>query len=135
MSSADLQLCNELILLLDSAISKSVLPEGLNVIRGLADSRWTSQLQENETYVEDGYGSYSLSIDAALRYARVNAEGEMVFLARTLEKGERALYLGQKEEEMLVERGCEYWVEEISSVKKGLLSPVCEARVYMLRRI
>ena len=59
----------------------------------------------------------------------------MVFLARTLEKGESALYLGDKEEEMLVERGCEYVVDEISHVKKGMLSPLCEAIVYMLRRV
>ena len=58
----------------------------------------------------------------------------MVFLARTLEAGERALYLGNKEEEMLVERGCEYRIDEISPVEKGLLSPDCEAIVYMLVR-
>ena len=135
MSSSDLRQCKELISLLDSAISKSVLPARLNVIRGLADSKWTSQLHENETYVEDGYGSYSLSVGAALRYAQVNDEGKMVFLARKLEKGERALYLGCKEEEMLVGRGCEYLVEEVNHVEKGLLSPVCGAIVYMLRRI
>ena len=126
MSSADLRLCEGLISLLDSAISKSVLPEGLNVIRGLADSRWISDFCVGDIYGEDGYGSYSLSIDAALRYARVNTEGKMVFLARTLEAGERALYLGNKEEEMLVERGCEYRIDEISPVEKGLLSPDCE---------
>ena len=135
MSSADLQLCEELISHLDSAVSKSVLPEGLNVIRGLANSEWVSSLAVDDTYLEPAYGSYSLSVDAACRYARVNAEGKMVFLARTLEKGESALYLGDKEEEMLVERGCEYVVDEISHVKKGMLSPLCEAIVYMLRRV
>ena len=122
MSSADLRLCEELISLLDSAVSKSVLPEGLNVIRGLADPQWISQLSEGDVYLEPAYGSYSLSVDAALRYARVNDEGKLVFLARILEKGERALYLGCKEEEMLVERGCEYVVNEISPVEKGVLS-------------
>ena len=108
MSSSDLMQCKELISLLDSAVSKSVLPESLNVIRGLADSRWISELEIGDTYIEDGCGSYSLSVDAALRYARVNEDGKMVFLTRILEKGEKALYLGHKEEEMLVERGCEY---------------------------
>lgn len=135
MSEADIQLCEEIISLLDSAVSKSVLPAGLNVIRGLADSRWTEGLLEGDTYRERAYGSYSLSVDAALRYARINDEGKMVFLARTLEKGETALYLGQKEEEMLVGRGCEYVVKEISEVDIGVLSPVCRASVYMLRRI
>ena len=134
MSSADLRLCEELISLLDSAVSKSVLPEGLNVIRGLADPQWISQLSEGDVYLEPAYGSYSLSVDAALRYARVNDEGKLVFLARILEKGERALYLGCKEEEMLVERGCEYVVNEISPVEKGVLSSDYEASVYILRR-
>ena len=134
MSAADLMLCKELISLLDSAVSKSVLPEGLNVIRGLSDPRWISEFCVGDIYGEDGYGSYSLSVDAALRYARINEDDKMVFLARTLEKGERALYLGRKEEEMLVERGCEYVIDEISHVKKGMLSPFCEAIVYMLVR-
>ena len=135
MSSADLQLCRNLISFLDSAIEKSVLPAGLNVIRGLADPQWISQLQENDIYLEPAYGSYSLSLAAALRYARANEEGKIVFLARTLEKGEKALYLGSKEEEMLVERGCQYRIDEISSVDRGVLSADYEAIVYMLRRI
>ena len=135
MNEADVCRCEQLISLLDSAVSKSVLPAGLNVIRGLAYSDWVSGFSEDDSYIEDGYGSYSLSVDAALRYARVNTEGKMVFLSRRLEKGDRALYLGHKEEEMLVERGCEYTIEEISPVDKGLLSPVCEAIVYILRRI
>ena len=135
MSWNDVCQCEELISLLDSAVSKSVLPEGLNVIRGLADPRWISGLSEDDVYLEPAYGSYSLSVDAALRYARVNDDGKMVFLARPLEKGERALYLGNKEEEMLVERGCTYAVKEINLVQKGFLSPICDAIVYMLVRL
>ena len=97
MSGDDVCQCEELISFLDSAVSKSVLPEGLNVIRGLADSKWVLGLSVDDTYLEPAYGSYSLSVDAACRYARVNEEDKMVFLARTLEKGERALYLGRKE--------------------------------------
>ena len=135
MSSADLQLCNELISLLDSAIEKSVLPDGLNVIRGLADSQWISSFLEDDIYVESGYGSYSLSVDAAVRYAQVNSEGQMVFLSRALKPGDRALYLGEKEEEMLVGRGKEYVVDEIVSVQKGDLSPVSESIVYILEEV
>ena len=135
MSRADVCQCENLIALLDSAVSKSVLPARLNVIRGLANSEWIFGLSEGDIYFEDGYGSYSLSVDAACRYARRNAEGRIVFLARPLEEGDKALYLGNKEEEMLVERGCEYLVDEISPVEKGVLSPVCEASVYMLRRV
>ena len=134
MSDVDVCQCEALISLLDSAVSKSVLPYRLNVIRGLANPAWISGLVEGDVYREPAYGSYSLSVDAALRYARVNEEQKIVFLARKLEKGERALYLGYKEEEMLVERGCEYTIEEVVPVKKGILSPVCEGIVYILRR-
>ena len=44
MSENDVCLCKNLIALLDSAVSKSVLPERLNVIRGLADPRWVWKL-------------------------------------------------------------------------------------------
>ena len=135
MSRNDVCQCKSLIALLDSAVSKSVLPGKLNVIRGLADPQWISELCEGDTYLEPAYGSYSLSVNAALRYARVNDERKLVFLARILEKGEKALYLGYKEEEMLVERGCEYVVNEISPVEKGVLSSDYEASVYILRRI
>jgi len=135
MSRADVFQCERLINLLDSAVSKSVLPRRLNVIRGLANSEWIFGLSEGDVYFEDGYGSYSLSVDAACRYARTNSDGKIVFLTRPLEIGDRALYLGNKEEEMLVERGCTYLIDEISPVKKGVLSPVYEASVYMLRRV
>ena len=135
MSSSDLMLCEELISLLDSAVSKSILPEGLNVIRGLADPRWISGFLEDDIYVESGYGSYSLSVDAALRYARVNSDGYMVFLARYLKPGDKALYLGEKEKEMLIGRGKEYTVDEIVSVQKGDLSPVCKSIVYILEEL
>lgn len=134
MSSADLRFCEGLISHLDSAIKKSVLPKGLNVIRGLADSQWISELREGDVYLEPAYCSYSLSVDAALRYARVNDERKLVFLARSLDAGDKALYLGNKEEEMLIERGCEYWIEEISPVEKGVLSPDYETIVYVLER-
>ena len=135
MSDDDVRQCEGLISLLDSAVSKSVLPARVNVIRGLANSEWICGLSEGDIYFEDGYGSYSLSVDAACRYARTNTEGKIVFLTRPLDIGDRALYLGNKEEEMLVERGCTYLIDEISPVKKGVLSPVCEASVYMLRRV
>ena len=134
MSDSDLILCKELISLLDSAISKSVIPRELNVIRGLTNPSWAASLEEGMMYLEPGYGSYSLSVDVAVRYARMNNEGKMVFFARPLEIGDTALYLGSKEEEMLVGRGHTYVIDEINQVEKGMLSPVCESIVYMLER-
>ena len=86
-------------------------------------------------YRERGYGSYSLSVDAAVRYAQKNSSGKLVFFTRSINAGERALYLGSKEEEMLVERGCRYIIQEIDKVEKGILSPACGAIVYILENI
>lgn len=134
MSREDVLQCENLITLLDSAITKSVLPKELNVIRGLADLQWVDIFQEGDVYFEDGYGSYSMSVDAALRYARENKDGMMVFFTRALEPGDRALYLGQKEEEMLIGRGQVYEINEIETVEKGRLSPFCKAKVYLLKK-
>lgn len=105
MSASDLRQCENLISLLDSAVSKSVIPMRLNLIRGLANSEWVSGFSEDDIYTEDGYGSYSLSIDAACRYARVNSDGKMVFLVRPLEIDDRALYLGDKGKKCLLNEG------------------------------
>ena len=52
-----------------------------------------------------------------------------------LDVGSAGLYLGRKEEEIVVRRGTEYLVKEIEVVKKGLLSPLYDAIVYMLVEI
>ena len=135
MSPDDLQQCEELISLLDSAVAKSVLPKKLNVIRGLTNSEWVEGFEEGMIYREKGYGSYSLSVDAAVRYAQKNKYGKLVFFTRSIKAGEHALYLGSKEEEMLIERGCKYIIREIDEVEKGILSPSCRAIVYILESI
>ncbi|MBO5431101.1 hypothetical protein J5991_03555, partial [Methanocorpusculum sp.] len=94
MSAEDIHLCDSLICSLDSAIEKSVLPVRLNVIRGLFDASWTENLAVGDEYVEEGYGSYSLSPGLASGYAGVNADGRLVFFARYLDVGDTGLYLG-----------------------------------------
>ena len=135
LSVHDTNLCNRMISLIDSAISKSVLTRSVNVIRGLSDSRWIDSFSVGTVYTENGYGCYSLSASHAVSYAGVNDYGRQIFLARTLDSGCKAVYLGQKEEEMLIERGRKYVVDEIVDVGVGELSPEYEATVYMLKEI
>ena len=122
-------------MLFSATIAKSTMKQRINVIRGLADASWVDGLDVGSAYREMGYGSYSLSVDAAVRYAGVNAEKRQVFFARYLDVGAAGLYLGRKEEEIVVRRGTEYLVKEIEVVKKGLLSPLYDAIVYMLVEI
>ena len=135
MSEQDVLQCERLIGCIDSAIAKSTMKQRITVIRGLADASWVDGLDVGSAYREMGYGSYSLSVDAAVRYAGVNAEKRQVFFARYLDVGAAGLYLGRKEEEIVVRRGTEYLVKEIEVVKKGLLSPLYDAIVYMLVEI
>lgn len=80
MSERDVLQCERLIGCIDSAIAKSTMKQRITVIRGLADASWVDGLDVGSAYREMGYGSYSLSVDAAVRYAGVNAEKRQVFL-------------------------------------------------------
>ena len=132
LSDADYDVCLELISLIDSAIQKSVINEDLMVIRGLSDSRWFEPYQEDSTFSDFAFGSFSLSPDSACRYAGLNPVGQKVLVTYDLPAGSHALYMGKKEEEMLLPRGMRYIVDEIDYVKPGLLDSEYEAKVYIL---
>lgn len=99
--------------LIDSAIAKSVLPESIAVVKGLGDSAWISEKKVGGTFTDEGYGSFSMNPQVALRYAGCNCSGERVFVVRELAAGSRALYMDAAEEEVLVGRGVRYKVVEI----------------------
>ena len=128
----DYDVCLELISLLDSAIQKSVIREELAVIRGLSDTRWFNLFEEGSTFSDDAFGSFSLSPESACRYAGLNSNREKVFVLYKLRAGSHALYMGKKEEEMLLPRGMTYHVDEIDYVEPGILDSSYEAKVYML---
>lgn len=133
LSDCDYDTCLELIGLLDSAISKSVIRDDLTVIRGLSNPAWFNLYEEGRRFSEDAFGSYSLSPEAACRYAGLNSSLQKVLVMYNLPAGSHALYMGQKEEEMLLPRGMGYVVNEIDYAKPGFLDAVYEAKVYILR--
>lgn len=132
LSDDDYDVCLELISLIDSAIEKSVIREDLHVIRGLSDPEWFEPYHEDSTFSDDAFGSFSLSTDAACRYAGLNTSGQKVLVTYDLHAGSHALYMGQKEEEMLLPRRMKYIVDEIDYVKPGLLDTEYQAKVYIL---
>ena len=133
LSDADYDVCLELISLIDSAILKSVIHEELTVIRGLSNPGWFDSFTEKSIISDDAFGSFSLSPDAACRYAGLNAAGQKVLVTYDLPAGSHALYMGKKEEEMLLPRGMQYVVDEIDYVKPGLLDDTYEAKVYIFK--
>ena len=133
LSDADYDVCLELISLIDSAIQKSVIREDLYVIRGLSDPEWFELFRIDSTFSDDAFGSYSLSPDSACRYAGLNSAGQKVLVTYKLRAGSNALYMGKKEEEMLLPRGMSYKVNEIDHVNPGFLDALHEAKVYILK--
>lgn len=132
LSDRDYDVCLELISLIDSAIQKSEIQEELTIIRGLSNPGWFEQFQINAMFSDDAFGSFSLSPESACRYAGLNTAGEKVIVLYKLRSGSHALYMGQREEEMLLPRGMGYKVDEIDYVEPGLLDAECEAKVYIL---
>ena len=133
LSDTDYDVCLELIALIDSAIQKSVIREKLMVIRGLSDSKWFDPFIVHSTFSDDAFGSFSLSPDSACRYAGLNSAGQKVLVMYDIPAGSHALYMGQKEEEMLLPRSRSYKVQEIDYVKPGVLDAEYEAKVYILK--
>lgn len=124
----------ELVGLLDDAIGKSVLDEEVVVVRGLTDPGWIAQYDVDSVYVDDAYGSFSKNLAVAARYAGVNEAGEKVFVSRLLQKGEPAIYMGMREEEILVARGARYQIKRIQIYDAGILIDGYRARIYFLSR-
>ena len=133
LSDADYDACTELIALIDSAIEKSVIKEDLTVIRGLSDPEWFEPFRVDSTFSDDAFGSFSLSPESACGYAGLNSHGHKVLVMYDIPAGSCALYMGQKEEEMLLPRGMSYYVDEIDDVKPGVLDEKYEAKVYILK--
>ena len=133
LSDADYDVCMELISLIDSAIEKSVIREDLMVIRGLSDSGWFNLYEVGSTFSDDAFGSFSLSPDSACRYAGLNSAGQKVLVMYKLHAGSHALYMGKKEEEMLLPRNMRYKVNEIDYVSPGVIDIEYEAKVYIVR--
>lgn len=132
LSDLDYDVCLTLISLIDSAIQKSEIQEELTIIRGLSNPGWFEPFQIDAMFSDDAFGSFSLSPESACRYAGLNSTGEKVIVMYKLHPGSRALYMGQREEEMLLPRGMGYKVDEIDYVEPGLLDAEYEAKVYIL---
>lgn len=110
-----------------------MINEDLTVIRGLSDPGWFEPFRVNSTFSDYAFGSFSLSPKSACRYSGLNSDGQKVLVTYDLPAGSHALYMGKKEEEMLLPRGMMYKVDEIDYVEPGVLDTKYEAKVYILR--
>lgn len=133
LSDHDRQLVNKLIDQMDSAINKSLVLNHTDIIRGLTDPTWLEEIDAG--FVDDAYGSFTLDVAIASKFAGKNKDGEKVFLYRELKKGDKAVSLGDKEKEMLVPRGRIYVIDDIVRFDVDEFISGHKAIVYYVREI
>lgn len=135
MDRHDRDIVDYLILQIDSAIAKSDITEKVDVFRGLSDPSWLEYMDVDSGFMDDAYGSFTLDINVAAKFAGTNASNEKVFLVRELEKGNRAVYMGDKEEEMLIPRRRKYVVDAIVHFDKDEFISGHKAIVYYITEV
>lgn len=101
---------------MDSAIQKSRAEQTYTLFKGLGDPSWLKNFNAGDTYVDKGFGSYSLDIKKAYQY--LDFENPVV-LELELERGMNALYIDEAEYEVLCPRDITY---EIKKINRNYLS-------------
>ncbi len=119
---------------IDAAIERSTVPKAYALFKGLEDASWILQRQVGEIYEDKAYGSYSLILTKAKEYTMDNS-GLRVFLYRIISKGEHALYMGSKEEELLLPRNKIHEILQINDYEPGEFLDGLKARVYYVREV
>lgn len=119
LSKHDREVVNKLMSQMDTAIEKSTVQKQTEIIRGLGDPSWLEKHTVGSDYIDRAYGSFTLDAGVASKFAGKNTNGEKVYLIRKLDAGSKAVYMGTKEEEMLVSRGVHYMVTDIIRTGEG----------------
>ncbi|MDO5845268.1 MAG: ADP-ribosyltransferase [Methanocorpusculum sp.] len=132
MCEDDKYLYHQLRKCLDSAICKTVINNEMALIKGLKNPDWILNKQLGDIFTDDAYGSFSMTPEVALRYSGYNSELEKVFMQVTIPKGTKAVYMGKKEDEILLFRGAHYKIDEIVHSPKGSFLAEEKALVYIV---
>lgn len=135
MDRHDRDIVDSLILRIDSAIAKSNVTEKIDIFRGLSDPSWLEDMDVDSGFMDDAYGSFTFDINVATKFAGMNASDEKVFLVCELERGSNAVYMGEKEKEMLVPRRRKYVVDAVVHFDKDGFIYGHKAIVYYITEV
>ncbi|WNY23231.1 hypothetical protein MmiHf6_05360 [Methanimicrococcus hongohii] len=113
---------------IDSAIQKSKTDKDYTLYRGVNNIDWLKNSEVGESYIDYGFGSFTLDINKALEYT--NVKNPIIFQLE-LEKGANALYIDRAENEMLRPRNSPYRI--IKQDKIYLIDEDIEVTVYKIR--
>ncbi|HJJ29113.1 MAG TPA: hypothetical protein O0X70_06980 [Methanocorpusculum sp.] len=126
-----------------SAIDNSTLLHPLRVIKGLTNPDWLLKLDPNEPYVDDAFGSFTTSIDIAVKYAidkKIEEENRLhkkhdnqaVFIIQDLKPNDKALYINDSEYEWLLPKNREYIITDI---REGYLPNDWSSLTYYIEKV
>lgn len=131
LSQKDLENFVRLDALITTGISMSKAEQDYVLYKGLVDPAWIEGKSVGDTILDRAVGSYSIDLSKAVRYTDVNSE-QKVFITRMLRKGEHAVYMGHKEEEMLLPKNLNGKIGKIKAYSKGEFLKDFSAKVYYI---
>ena len=129
LSQKDLENFVRLDALITTGISMSKAEQEYQLYKGLIDAGWIEAKSVGDSLSDPAVGSYSIDLNKAVRYTDANSE-QKVFIARMLRKGEHAVYMGHKEEEMLLPKNLIGKITKIRAYSKGEFLKDFSAKVY-----
>ncbi|MDV0445838.1 hypothetical protein MmiAt1_14380 [Methanimicrococcus sp. At1] len=115
MTPFEINLVEETIQGIDSAIEKSKTDKEYILYRGVSDLRWLSRPYEGETFCEKAFGSFSSDIEQIQNY--INPKNSIIFQLELL-PNTNVLYLDSHEKEFLRPRNKTY---EITKIEKRFI--------------
>lgn len=104
---------------MDSAIAKSEIPEDVILYRSCGTTVAKILLAEGKM-IEKGYSSTSLNFLSSIKFGRRTEDGYLNILVMSRKKGQRGLYIDEKEHEVILPRDAEFillGVREADEVK------------------
>lgn len=122
-----------LITAIETAIDKSIVDRKFTVYKGLKYFSKLTKYIKGKSVIDLGFNSFSTSIDKALEYSGKNAKGEHILFGLDLKSGDHALYIDEKEDEWLIQKGSEFQVYAIRHVKRPDI--IGKAIIYYLKLI
>ncbi len=115
---------------IQSAISKSSINSKFTVYKGVEPFPKLKNYQVGKYTVDKGFSSFSASLEIASTYAKTKKkEDPKIIFVLVLDKGDKALYIDEKEEEWLIPRGSKY---HVSNVELEYIEGVGKAMLYYL---
>lgn len=109
----ELRALKSLIRAITRAINKSVVSRKFTVYKGVSYFPELKKYIVDNVVIDEAFNSFSTSEKKAFEYSKKNRKGEKIIFALELKKGDKAVYMDNKEHEWLVQRRSHYAVTDV----------------------